>query len=144
MIEITDSNGFIKSGLSSNLMRLSAESKNLLKERGSLYLGTGTHQTIEYGNDVAEIYNTKVLNPITVAPAVLQVVAAGVLVWSRSLSNSNFYTQDTGKIYPISVQSTNFSETSPTATRATTVRYTPDNQQTTIWERMSALGFNRQ
>lgn len=143
-IEITDSNGFIKSGLSSNLMRLSAESKNLLVQRGSLYIGTGAYQTIKFGNEMARIYNTSVLNPLTVAPAVLTVVAPETLGWSRSLSNSNFYSQYSGVMYPISVQRASLSMTVSNATKATTVKYTPINQQTTIWERMCALGLDRQ
>ena len=143
-IEITDSNGFIKSGLSSNLMRLSAESKNLLVQRGSLYIGTGTYQTVEFGNEMARIYNTSVLNPLTVAPAVLTVVAPEILGWSRSLSNSNFHSQYSGVLYPISVQRASLSMTASNAAKATTVKYTPVNQQTTIWERMCALGFDRQ
>lgn len=144
MIEITDSNGFIKSGLSSNLMRLSAESKNLLVQRGSLYIGTGTYQTIEFGNEMARIYNTSVLNPLTVAPAVLTVVAPETLGWSRSLSNFNFHSQYSGVLYPISVQRASLSMTASNAAKATAVKYTPVNQQTTIWERMCALGFDRQ
>lgn len=143
-IEITDSNGFIKSGLSSNLMRLSAESKNLLVQRGSLYIGTGTYQTIEFGNEMARIYNTSVLNPLTVAPAVLTVVAPETLGWSRSLSNSNFHSRYSGVLYPISVQRASLSVTASNAAKATAVKYTPVNQQTTIWERMCALGFDKQ
>jgi len=144
MIEITDSNGFIKSGLSSNLMRLSAENKNLLVQRGSLYIGTGTFQTIKCGNETARIYNTSVLNPLTVAPAVLTVIAPEILGWSRSLSNSNFYSQYSGVMYPISVQRASLSMRVSNVTKATTVKYTPINQQTTIWERMCALGLDRQ
>lgn len=144
MIEITDSNGFIKSGLSSNLMRLSAENKNLLVQRGSLYIGTGTFQTIECGNETARIYNTSVLNPLSAAPAMLTVTASGNLAWSRLLNNSNFYAPDTKVVYPISVQRASLSDKASNVAKATTVKYTPVNQQTTIWERMCALGFDRQ
>ena len=52
MVILKDENGFIPAGLSSELMRFSAENKNLLTQYGSLYVGTGRTQRVNYGDGV--------------------------------------------------------------------------------------------
>ena len=62
MPEITDEDGFIKAGLSSDIMRLSMESKGLLDKKGSIYIGTGESIQVNYGAETVSIAKTTALS----------------------------------------------------------------------------------
>lgn len=59
----TDENGCIRNGLRADIMRCCMENKNLLAEKGSIYVGTGETIVKTGLDDDVEIAKTKALNP---------------------------------------------------------------------------------
>lgn len=138
MVVLKDENGFIPAGLSSELMRFSAENKNLLTRKGSLYVGTGRTQRVNYGKEIVEIPITEELLPPSFSPAILCVGSDGGLSWQKAypalFSDSS---------YPIKTTAAKSSETVKKCSHAVEGEYTSENQEKTIWERMTALGLGR-
>lgn len=138
MVILKDENGFIPAGLSSELMRFSAENKNLLTQYGSLYVGTGRTQRVNYGNEIVEIPITEELLPPSFSPAILCVGTDGGLSWQKA-----YPALFVDGLYSIKTTAAESSETVEECPYAVEGEYTDQNQEKTIWERMTALGLGR-
>ena len=55
---LTDSNGCLKTGMRSDILRTSFETKNVLLEKGAIYTGTGSTISIPTDEDRIDIYKT--------------------------------------------------------------------------------------
>lgn len=53
----------IKPGLRADVMRKLMETKNTLTKKGSIYVGTGSKETVTVGSDTCDIYETAPLDP---------------------------------------------------------------------------------
>ena len=130
---IPGNDGVISAGLSSDLMRLSIENKNLLDTKGSLYVGTSDSVTIRDNT----IPVTKKLSVSEQQYTVLT-VENGDLVWKKITS---------AMITDVSAER-DFSSTGLTikyagnvseASKATVITYTPENTEDTIESRLQRL-----
>lgn len=139
MVTLTDGNGFIAAGLSSELMRLSAENKNLLTQKDSLYVGTGRKQIVSYGNEAVEIPVTEALNPPTDGAFVLYVDSQGGLVWGKA--HAGLFA-DTGT-YDIKTRNAAECDFATVCEEAVSAIYTSENADETIFSRMRTIGLLR-
>lgn len=57
-ITLTDSNGCLKTGMRSDILRTSFETKNVLLEKGAIYTGTGSTVSRRTDEDRIDIYKT--------------------------------------------------------------------------------------
>ena len=125
--------GVISAGLSSDLMRLSIENKNLLDTKGSLYVGTSDSVTIRDNN----IPVTKKLSASEQQYAVLA-VENDDLVWKKItsamitdvLAEQDFSSTGLTVRYAENVSLTN---------KATVITYTTENTTNTIESRLQHL-----
>ena len=79
--------GFIRNGLPGKPMRMAMETKDLLRQKGSIYVGTGNSRTITLvGEDEGEgtsytIYETEALNPPSETGTYVLKCINGTLQW---------------------------------------------------------------
>ena len=146
-LEITDSNGFIKAGLSSDIMRLSMESKGILDKKGSVYVGTGEIIRMNYGAETVNIAKTTALSPGKDGE-VLTLVSDGLesyeVKWGKI---THEMIEDTQAIFSITVTKATQADSVTSSNLSTNVLYDSSQKnkaqadRITLEERLARLGI---
>lgn len=142
-----DSNNCIRNGLRADIMRKSIENKNLLSQKGSMYVGTGTVVSTVIGGDTFNIPITAELSTQEQG----QILADTVLVCQSSAPCGLQYQKITpdqvehpyssGNLvsYPINTTRAQNAEEADTADYALYVTYTNSTKTETVESKLSNL-----
>ena len=143
---LIDSNGFINPGLSSNLMRLSIETKNLLKNKGDIYIGGSEKIRVNYGEEIIIFRKIEKLSAGNNNSVFCKISSgSGGISWSRL----NYRYFSSANTYPMEVKNAYTAQNAAKVSEASVINYSSsDTSLGTIDVRLdlidtglSALGF---
>ena len=120
---LINEDGFIEPGLSSNFMRLSIETKNLLKNKGDIYIGGSETFRVIYGGEIITFRKTQRLSAGSNNKVLCKSGREDGIQW-RFLNYHFFYSEDT---YPMTVQKAQSAQNTEKANEASIVEYASSN-----------------